>query len=188
MKCHSCFFRSLMLVIAVVGIHVWGWVLAGERNEELLDFFFQLHLVRCKWFYGETRSFPRKLNVVGLVRETEPENRAWTFWYIWVAWWVHIVLDPNPCLQHVFFFHRGGAFFGILYERNSYFFVWHRFPRFKKNQMHFFPNRLNKNHSMFFSSWICLFLASEKKTEWSLYEIFRKKWSGFRMGWQWITM
>jgi len=39
-----------------------GWVLAGQRNEELLGFF-------STWFgandfFGETRSFPRKLNMV----------------------------------------------------------------------------------------------------------------------------
>lgn len=44
----------------------------------------------------------------------------------------------------------------------------------KKTRMHFFPNRLKKKSFNFFSSWICPFLVSEKKTEWSWHEIFRK--------------
>lgn len=64
-----------MLVIAVVGIHVWVGCLPVKEMKSCWAF------SSTTWFgandfMAKPRSFPRKLNMLGLVRETEPENRA----------------------------------------------------------------------------------------------------------------
>ena len=109
--------------------------------------------------------FPSQTKYGGLVRETEPENTAWTFWYIWVAWWVNIVRDPN----------RWWCILWNLAWKEFLLFCMTSFSQIQKKSNAFFPKSFKKKSFNVFSSWICLFLGSEKKTEWSWYEIFRKK-------------
>lgn len=60
-----------MLVIAVVGIHVWVGCLPVKEMKSCWAFSSTSTWFGANDFMAKPRSFPRKLNMVGLVRETE---------------------------------------------------------------------------------------------------------------------